>query len=280
MVALAREPMAVADAWRDEYPIVYQNDSFRSLFAGGGADSPIGMPVLQCFADISEDALGKALRLEQRFSGPVTLALDPKTPAEAALFPLTDTRGRVRYFLATFWVPPADAGRTEDSAAGGAEPEGDRDASTPGSRSLEYFLQTVTRDMAIAHREKRSLALIVFQIDELDQYQDTFGTQAVDACVRMVGGRIFGCLRRAGDLSSQYASDRFVASVLDQDQDTAEAFAKRVAEEVRELGLHSPRTRARYVTVTTAVKARVPENGATPEEWMTELAAELDPTAG
>lgn len=268
MVALAREPMAVADAWRDEYPIVYQNDAFRSLF-GGGSESPIGTPILDCFADVAEGAFAKALRLEQRFSGVVTLSLDAQTSAEASVFPLSDTRGRVRYFLATLWVPPASAERTLGEVG--------QDTSSTGTRSLEHFVQTVSRDMAIAHREQRSMGLIVFQIDELDQYQETFGAQAVDACVRMVGGRIFGCLRRAGDLSSQYTSDRFVASVLDQDQETAEAFARRVAEEVRELGLHSPRTKARYVTVSTAVRARVPENAASAEEWIAELGAELDP---
>lgn len=270
MVASAREPMVVADAWRDEYPIVYHNGAFKTLF-GGEVESHVGTPLMRCFQGGAETGLGKALRLEQRFSGTVALSVADEPRAEASLFPLRDTRNRVRYFLATLWVAPAAQESRQDPEA-----EVERDLAAASSKSLEHFVDTIGRDMAVAHREKRSIGIIVFRIDELDQYEETFGVQAVDACVRMVGGRIFGCLRRAGDLSTQYSDDSFVAAVLDQDQETAAAFAKSVGDEVRELGLHSPRTKARYVTVSAATRARVPNLSESPEEWINELFSSLD----
>jgi len=183
--------------------------------------------------------------------------------------PLRDDAGDVRYFLI---LQRASATSSEDGVSvevgllrrelGRARQKIDHmnrvDQGT-GLLRYEAFVELLGRDLAVSRREQRPVALMAFEIVELDVYRGTFGSKAADSCVRMIGAQISGTLRRAGDLCARYSDSILVASVLGGEGAQAAALADRIVNNVRGLKLHNPRAKSgRYVGVASAVAGGVP----------------------
>ena len=128
-----------------------------------------------------------------------------------------------------------------------------------GLKNRRYFDAALRREWAVAAREDRRLTLYLFDLDYFGAYNDTFGDQAGDACLKMVGRAIGGCFRRAGDQCARIAGQRFGALVASSDGHGAAAMGDRVAERVRALCIHNPRAaRGKYLTVSAAVITAAP----------------------
>jgi diguanylate cyclase (GGDEF)-like protein/PAS domain S-box-containing protein len=180
--------------------------------------------------------------------------------AEVAIQPLSSVGGDTRYFLCqhSAAAPPAN----QDSnvqvdllqrALGQARQKImslSRSDPVTGLLRYEYFISLLKRDVGTARRERRSLCVAVFEIVEFDTYRRTFGANAADSCLRMIAAQITGAFRRAGDLCARCDETTFVVAVPGQRSDQIAPLASRVAEKVRNLGLHNPRGQSsRHVTV-------------------------------
>jgi len=126
----------------------------------------------------------------------------------------------------------------------------DRADPVTGLFSLDYFVNLLRRDLSIARRDGRTVAVILLEVVELDAYRQTFGANAADSCLRMIGAQLAGTFGRASDLCARYDATTFVAATQGQGLDTALALAERVKQKTRNLGLHNPRaTTERYITL-------------------------------
>lgn len=144
-----------------------------------------------------------------------------------------------------------------------------------GLLRYEYFLSLLKRDIGVARRDSRMLTALVFEIVDLEIYRQTFGANAADSCLRMIGAQIAGAFRRAGDLCARYDETTFVVTVPNQDPAQLTMLAGRVAEKVRSLGLHNPRGQAsRYLTIRSAVVG-AEADGADPEDLLARAKAQL-----
>jgi diguanylate cyclase (GGDEF)-like protein len=132
-----------------------------------------------------------------------------------------------------------------------------------GLLRYEHFLSFLKRELAIARRDNRPLAVGFFEIVEFDKYRQTFGANAADSCVRMIAAQIAGVFRRACDLCARHGETTFVIAVRGQAADAVSELAARVAEKVRNLGLHNPRGQSgRYLAVDSLiVEASASEEG-------------------
>jgi diguanylate cyclase (GGDEF)-like protein/PAS domain S-box-containing protein len=182
--------------------------------------------------------------------------------ADVSIRPLSSSHGDVAYFLAQH-QPATSAPKEQEStnvqvdllqrALGHARQKIvnlDRTDPVSGLLRYEYFLSLLKRDLAIARRDRRALTVLVAEIVELQVYRQTFGANAADSCLRMIGAQIAGAFRRAGDLCARLDETTFVVAVPNQDAEHAASPAARVAEKVRNLGLHNPRAQSgRYLTI-------------------------------
>jgi diguanylate cyclase (GGDEF)-like protein/PAS domain S-box-containing protein len=126
----------------------------------------------------------------------------------------------------------------------------DRTDPVTGLMSRAQFKIMVRREIAVARREDRSLSLLLFSIPELDAYRQTFGDNAADSSLRMIGAQISGTFRRAGDLSARVDQSTIAVAVLGQNEKQANQLIALVQKKARNLGLHNPRGRLdRYVVV-------------------------------
>ena len=134
-----------------------------------------------------------------------------------------------------------------------------RDDRLTGLYTLAYLQELLKRDWAIAQREQRSIAVFAIDIDALDIYNATFGRAAGDSAIRRVSHCVSGCLRRSSDVTARIEGGSLMAFAPGVDLDRARAVADTMAERVRELRIHNPRSGVlRYMSVSVGVCAVVP----------------------
>lgn len=225
--------------------IVYANDAFTDL-TGWDSSEVVGRALRDFLAngDLPGPDTGE---VEQRWrsqgGSPVSLTL--------RVAPLYQRPGVPDYWLLSHAGPAAERGGRSGEPAGTDPVSG-----LPNRRVFEDVLH---RDWGIARRDGRGLAVILFQIDAMDSYREVFGRHTADACLRKVGHAISGALHRCGDLAARLDSDRFAALVGGGSESQVAAFAADIADRVRGLAIHHPRSAvARFVTVSTGVAAMVP----------------------
>ena len=99
----------------------------------------------------------------------------------------------------------------------------------PNRRSFDEHLELEWRR---AMRERHSLSLMLFEIDQLDLYTETYGSQSADALVKRIAKLASSVGKRAGDLACRFSDTRFAIILPRCDSRSAariaEAFRKRV----------------------------------------------------
>jgi len=119
-----------------------------------------------------------------------------------------------------------------------------------GLHSRAYFEELLQHDWQIGVREAQPLTLMMFDIDELGSYNDTFGRPAGDACIRRVAGVIGASFKRGADVVARWDGGCIVALVRNGDVPGVAEFASSVARKVLGQHIHHPRAlRQKYVTV-------------------------------
>jgi diguanylate cyclase (GGDEF)-like protein/PAS domain S-box-containing protein len=126
----------------------------------------------------------------------------------------------------------------------------------PNRRSFDETIDQEWRRLA---REKQDLALVLCDIDCFKQYNDTYGHQAGDECLRQVAKALGDCTQRAGDLACRYGGEEFIFLLPNTHLEGATRFAERVRQAVEALALpHGTSRAASVVTLSLGVAAQIP----------------------
>ena len=255
VIAGSAEPMLVVRIDQTDWPVAIGNPAFETISGG----DPVGRP----FADVIEDLVGRDVALE--ISEAVRTLQEMSFPVEQggrefllALKPLAIPGEEGMKYCAAFW-----RSATASNAVAGTEVQHallkakrrvrdlSREDSVTGLLNERAFRDVLDHDWAVAARERSTLAVVAFTLDEFDAYVEVFGRHAADTCLRRVGQAVRRCLRRASDVVARIDEDKLVVLSHASAESGVQDFAGRIATTVRELGLHHPRsTSARFVTVT------------------------------
>jgi len=101
-------------------------------------------------------------------------------------------------------------------------------------RALDEHLLRVWQQ---AQRDRRTLAVLMVDIDHFKAYNDTFGHQSGDAILRAVAQRLSGFARRPLDLAARYGGEEFVVLLYDLSPAHVADIAERLRASVQNLRL-------------------------------------------
>ncbi|MCH8866116.1 MAG: GGDEF domain-containing protein [Proteobacteria bacterium] len=280
IIESSAEPLVIVRVDHPDWPVVMSNPAFDAI---GGKDS-----CTQPFADVIEQLVGRELALE--ISEALRLQEETSFPVELggreyllALKPLQAAGESTARFYVAYW-------RGGGGAIAGSEVHHEllkakrrirdlsRDDPVTGLLNDRTFREILEHDWAVASREKLSLAVVVFTLDEFDAYADVFGRHAADSCLRRVGQAVRRCLQRASDVVGRLNGTQLVVLSHASDEAGVREFAGKISAAVRELGVHHPRSSiSKFVTVSFRVAVSMQANdGQSARAFLDEL---LEPSS-
>jgi diguanylate cyclase (GGDEF)-like protein/PAS domain S-box-containing protein len=115
-------------------------------------------------------------------------------------------------------------------------------------------------------RDKKPLSLIMCDIDWFKQYNDTYGHQEGDACLREVAGMLESHTRRPADLLARYGGEEFAVILPDTDAPGAMMVAEKMRRAVHSMRrVHKESGISPYLTISIGVSSIVPTRNLSPE---------------
>jgi diguanylate cyclase (GGDEF)-like protein len=85
-------------------------------------------------------------------------------------------------------------------------------------RSFDRYLAEQT---SIARRHHRPLALILYDVDSFKAYNDQYGHQAGDECLKQIAGALRSCCRRQADMAARHGGEEFAMILPDTESNSA-----------------------------------------------------------
>ena len=254
IVALSAESLLVVDATGPEAAIVYANPAYEAT-SGYSCDELAGSAWLNHAA--MEDDAPELRELRQRLASGV--ALESSLPflrkdgeiwlGSLRLKPLQAAGGGKRLWLVQHQnreIPARDGAELLKRVLSRARHKLanlEKIDSVTGLMSRSALDFSVRRELAKARRDGGSISLMLFSVPELDIYRQTFGDNAADSCLRMIGAQISGTFRRSTDLCARFDRSVLAAVIRGQDEAQARQLVTIVETKARNLGLHNPRGR-------------------------------------
>jgi len=131
-------------------------------------------------------------------------------------------------------------------------------------REFEHNIETEWRR---AQRSKRSLSLIMLDIDHFKLFNDGYGHLAGDGCLRTIAQTIKASVQRAQDMVCRYGGEEFAVILPDTDLKGAELIAEKIRKAVSDLRIeHKYSTSGDTTTVSVGVACINPSKEGTPHE--------------
>jgi len=123
-------------------------------------------------------------------------------------------------------------------------------------RSLEEHLK---REWGYALRKQEPLTAIMIDVDFFKFYNDTYGHQVGDDCLRKIATILQDATTRSGDLVARYGGEEFVITLRNTDRRGGEKFAASLCTRIKELKIpHATSECGAYVTVSLGIATIVP----------------------
>lgn len=117
-------------------------------------------------------------------------------------------------------------------------------------RSLDQVLDA---ELGRTGRDRQPLSVLMIDVDRFKAYNDRYGHQAGDACLKLVANCLREAALRPGDSLARYGGEEFVAILPNTDEDGAFVLAERLRCGLRELALPHEGSEKGIVTVSIGI---------------------------
>jgi diguanylate cyclase (GGDEF)-like protein len=126
-----------------------------------------------------------------------------------------------------------------------------------GAYNRRYFDQQLSHEWARSVRSGTPLSMILLDVDFFKRYNDFYGHQAGDDCLRQVAATLKSHLRRPADLAARYGGEEFACILPETSFDDALELANQLGQQVQSLHIaHARSDAAAVVSVSLGVAAR------------------------
>jgi len=127
-----------------------------------------------------------------------------------------------------------------------------------GIPNRRYFDDYYERSWRTAVRMGAPLSVVMADIDWFKAYNDTYGHQAGDECLKQVARTVRKYTQRAADFVARYGGEEFIIVLPDAQNAGATAFAERVRQQVEALGIEHGNSPFGRVTISLGIASAYP----------------------
>jgi diguanylate cyclase (GGDEF)-like protein len=106
-----------------------------------------------------------------------------------------------------------------------------------GLANRRYFDRYLADQIAIARRYGRTLALMLCDVDSFKAYNDHYGHQAGDECLKQIAAALRSCCRRSADVPARYGGEEFAIIFPDTELTHAVEMAEAAGKAVLQLNI-------------------------------------------
>jgi two-component system chemotaxis family response regulator WspR len=131
--------------------------------------------------------------------------------------------------------------------------------SLTGVANRRNFMETLEKEWKRAQRTKLPLSLIMIDVDFFKAYNDNYGHQAGDECLKNIAALLNDSLARTGDVVARYGGEEFMAILPGTDLKGTAAVAERLRKIIEDAQMpHQVSNISDYVTVSLGTATIIP----------------------
>lgn len=127
-----------------------------------------------------------------------------------------------------------------------------------GVANRRRFDEVLEAEWRRHRRHAASLGLIMLDIDQFKHFNDTYGHQAGDACLRALAQALADRMRRSHDLAARYGGEEFACILPETDLAGTRLIAESLLEAIRGLAIPHEDVPAGKVTASLGLAVMVP----------------------
>ncbi|MBL7019738.1 MAG: diguanylate cyclase [Nitrospinaceae bacterium] len=131
-----------------------------------------------------------------------------------------------------------------------------------GIANRRFFDEYSEREWKRAQRDKQSFTVVMIDLDCFKSYNDTYGHQRGDACLKEVAGAINSSMKRPSDLAARYGGEEFVLTLPETDKEGGYKLAEKLRQKIIDLKLeHENNICGNQITISLGVATGIAEPG-------------------
>lgn len=127
-----------------------------------------------------------------------------------------------------------------------------------GLANRRFFDDLSVREWRRCERMKKPMALVMVDVDHFKKYNDTYGHQGGDQCLRAVAAQVARAAPRASDLAARYGGEEFVLVLGETTVDGAKWVANNIRQHVADLNMPHSASSIGHVSVSCGVASLLP----------------------
>jgi diguanylate cyclase (GGDEF)-like protein len=145
-----------------------------------------------------------------------------------------------------------------------------------GIANRRYFDSYILGEMQRAARAREPLSMILLDVDFFKLYNDCYGHQAGDQCLRQVADLLRASARRPADLPARYGGEEFAMILPDTVREGAVDVAAAIQVLVAKAAIPHPRSEVgAVVTLSLGIASLKPDHNSLPEQLIEHADAAL-----
>lgn len=130
-----------------------------------------------------------------------------------------------------------------------------------GIANRRRFMDYLTVEWQREIRSSGTIAIVMIDVDFFKKYNDAYGHQAGDECLRKVAGVIASAARRPGDMAARYGGEEFVVVLPGASREGACKAAESIKDGVEALEIPHTDSATGFVTISLGVSLAAPRQG-------------------
>jgi diguanylate cyclase (GGDEF)-like protein len=129
-----------------------------------------------------------------------------------------------------------------------------------GIANRRLFDELLVREWRRCARIQKPLSIVMIDVDYFKKFNDRYGHQAGDECLKTVANVIASAVKRGSDLAARYGGEEFVLILGEMDEQGARYVANSILQQVAALKLENEGSPHQYVTASCGISTVLPSD--------------------